>query len=150
MSDITLNDDGTASFSINLIGNINRQTYMGNFKVKCILSPLEFIKSDKLYRELLGNDSANAHSKARANAFALAQLQYRVIESPPFWENREIGGGHVEDDNVLSEVIELAIQAEEKYRNSKIEESKRLQEILSNKIKKKEIEKEPEIESVNE
>ncbi len=145
MSDIVLHDDGTASFSINIIGNVSRETYMGNFKTKCVLSPLEFIKSDRMYRELLGNDPVNAHSTARNNAFALSQLQYRLIEVPPFWENREIGGGHISDDNVLTEVIELAIQAEDKYRKLKEKEAKEIKELLTKKIKSNEVEKEPEI-----
>jgi hypothetical protein len=150
MSKITLNDDGTASFSLNVLGNISRETFMGNFQVKCILSPLEFIKADKLYRELLGEDSINAHQKARSNAFALSQLQYRVLRYPPFWENREIGGGHIDDDNVLGEVIELAIQAEEQYRTQKKKEADDIQKMLTKKIKKGEIEKELEIDKVDE
>jgi hypothetical protein len=150
MEDIVLGSDGTASFGVNIKGSVTGSTYVGNFKVKCLLSPLEFIKSDKLYRELLGQYPDQAHSVARNNAFALSQLQFRVIECPPFWENREIGGGHIEDSNVLTEVMELAITAEERYREERKKEAEELQAILTKRIQDNKIEKKPEVETIDE
>jgi len=142
MNSIILNEDGTANITITIVGEITQETYMGTFKVKCMLSPLELIKSDRLYRELLGANSSMANITARNSAFALSQLENRIIECPPFWENREIGGGHIVDANILGEVIELAIEAESRYRTKKLEELKEKKKLLTKKIKKGKVKKE--------
>ncbi|HLD91728.1 MAG TPA: hypothetical protein VI911_12075 [Patescibacteria group bacterium] len=142
MSKISLNDDGTATFYINVVGENSKETYLGTFTVKCFLSPLEFVKADKLYRDLLGPDLQNAHSVARSTSFAFAQLQQRVIKCPPFWENKEIGGGHIKDNNVLSEVLELSFMAQDEFVKSKEREVEDMQKSLTDSIRNGKIAKE--------
>lgn len=137
-----------ATFSVNILGRHSKDTYMGTFKVKCLLSPLEEIAADKRYRDLLGQNSHLAQERVRQQAFALSQLEQRVIEMPPFWENDTLPGGHIKDDNVLSEILDRAIEAQEAYLKSKEDELKARQERLTKAIKKKKIEKEPEIEEI--
>lgn len=135
----------TAKFSINITGRHSKQTYMGTFRVKCLLSPLEEIAADKRYRDLLGSNSHLAQENVRRKAFALSQLEQRVIEMPAFWENDIIPGGHIQDDNVLLEVLDIAIEAQEKYIKDKEEELEERRKRLTKKIKTKKIEKEPEV-----
>lgn len=139
----------TATFSINVVGKFSKDTYLGTFKVKCLLSPLEEIAADKRYRDLLGDNSHLAQEHIRQQAFALAQLEQRVIEMPPFWENDVLNGGHVQDTNVVLKILDLAIEAQEKYINIKEKELKERQKRLTKAIKTKKIEKEPEIEQVD-
>ncbi len=138
----------TATFGVNIVGKHSKDSYMGTFKVKCLLSPLEEIAADKRYRDLLGANSHLAQEHIRQQAFALAQLEQRVIEMPPFWENDSLPGGHIKDTNVLLHVLDLAVEAQEKYINIKEEELKERQKRLTKAIKKKKIEKEPEIDEV--
>lgn len=140
--------DKEASFGLNSIGEHSNDTYMGNFKVKCILSPLEEIAADRRYRELLGPNSHLATERVRSQAFALAQLEQRIIEHPPFWDNDTIGGGHIDDVNIILEVLDRAIESQEKYINLKKEELAERQAMLTNMIKTQEIEKDPEIDNV--
>jgi hypothetical protein len=137
-----------AKFEFNIVGKTTKESYMGKFKVKCILSPLEEIEADKTYRDLLGNNYHLADSSIKEKAFALSQLKFRVIEYPPFWDNDYIGGGHIVDSNVILEVIELAIQAQEKYVEFKEKEMKQRQDLLTKAIKNQQIEKDPEVESI--
>lgn len=139
-----------AKFDIAIDGNITKQTYIGKFKVKCLLSPLEEIEADKIYRELLGNNYHLSEDIIKQKAFALAQLKVRIIEYPPFWENDYIGGGHLPDSNVLMEVLDKAIEAQEKFIEGKIKEKKERTETLTKAIKNKTIQKEPELDSVEE
>lgn len=139
----------TAKFSINITGRHSKQTYIGTFRVKCLLSPLEEIAADKRYRDLLGANSHLAQENVRAKAFALAQLEQRVIEMPAFWENDIIPGGHIQDDNILLDVLDLAISAQEKYIKDKEQELEERRKRLTKKIKNKKIEKEPELDSQN-
>jgi len=137
-----------ASFGLNTTGEHSNETYMGNFKVKCVLSPLEEIAADRRYRELLGPNSHLATERVRSQAFALAQLEQRIIDHPPFWDNDTIGGGHIDDTNVILEVLDRAIESQEKYIEVKREELIQRQAMLTNMIKTKEIEKDPEIDNI--
>ena len=138
----------TATFSINVVGRLTKDSYMGTFKVKCLISPLEEIAADKRYRDLLGDNSHLAQEHIRQQAFALAQLEQRIIEMPPFWENDTLGGGHIKDTNVVLHVLDQAIEAQEKYVGIKEKELKERQKRLTKAIKSKKIEKEPEIEEL--
>jgi hypothetical protein len=139
-------EEGTAVFHINETGNVTRQTYMGTFKVHCILSPLDFVEADKMYREMLGaTNPADAHEHARSIAFALSQLKYRIIEEAPFWENRRLGGSHIKDDNIIITILNNAIEAEEKFREAKVKEAEEIQQRLQKAIEDKDIEKMPEL-----
>lgn len=138
----------TATFSINIVGRHSKDSYMGTFKVKCLLSPLEMIASDKRYRDLLGANSHLAQESIRQQAFALAELEQRVIEMPAFWENDSLPGGHIKDTNVLLHILDMAVEAQEKYIKIKEDELKARQDRLTKAIKKKKIEREPEIEEV--
>jgi len=140
----------TAKFTINITGRHSQATYMGTFRVKCLLSPLEEIAADKRYRDLLGSNSHLAQEHVRRQAFALSQLEQRVIEMPPFWENDIINGGHIQDDNVLLDILDLAVEAQEKYINAKAKELEERRNRLTNKIKKKKIEKQPELDAPEE
>lgn len=139
-------EEGTAVFYINEVGNVTRQTYMGTFKVHCVLSPIDFIESDKMYREMLGaTNPENAHEHARSVAFALSQLKYRIIEEAPFWENRRLGGSHIKDDNIIITILNNAIEAEERFREAKVKEAEEIQKRLQKMIENEEIEKTPEL-----
>jgi hypothetical protein len=137
-----------ATFTVNIIGRHSKSSYMGTFKVKCLLSPLEEIAADKRYRDLLGSNSHLAQERVRQQAFALAQLEQRIIAMPPFWENDTLPGGHISDDNVLLHVLDEAIEAQNKYIQGKEDELKERQQRLTKAIKKKKIEKEPELDEV--
>lgn len=138
----------TATFTINIIGRHSKDSYMGTFKVKCLLSPLEEIAADKRYRDLLGQNSHLAQERVRQQAFALAQLEQRVIAMPPFWENDTLPGGHIADDNVLLTILDEAIEAQNAYIQGKEKELKDRQARLTKAIKNKKIIKEPELEEI--
>jgi len=137
-------EDNIAIFSINIVGSDCHQSFIGTFKVKTYLSPLEIIKADKLYRELLGKDFVLAAVNAKDYSFALSQLQYRIVDAPPFWLNKEVGGGHV-DKNVILDVLEKAIEAQNLYIQQQKEESERIEKTLTEGIKKGIIEKEEDV-----
>ena len=109
---------GTAEFFVNLEAAADKSTYKGNFKVKCVLSPLDYIQSDGTYRELLGKTNPQfANEYVAQLAYALSQLKYRIISNPSWFDNSVNGikGSNV-DDRILLHVLDKAIQAEEQYR----------------------------------
>lgn len=132
-------EDGCGFFDINIIGNKTNQTYMGNFKVKCLLSPIEQIKADKLYRDLLGDNAHLASNHVAQLVYALSQLHIRVLEAPPFWNNKDMGGGHLDDENVILEVLDSAIEAQTVFIKEKKDEMEKRQKQLADMIRGKQI-----------
>lgn len=132
-------EDGYGYFDINMVGEHSNSTYMGNFKCKALLSPLEQIRADKLYRDLLGQNSHLSSNHVSQLAYALAQLSVRLVEWPPFWENNGLNGGHVKDESVILQVLELSLEAAALYVEEKQKEMIEKQEILANLIRKKKI-----------
>lgn len=145
MSDFRF-EGSKAFFDFHSVGDRTNTTFMGEFCVKCVMSPLDHLKADKLYRELLGSVNAHLASQDAKNyAFALSQLKQRVLESPDFFKNRELDGGHL-DSNVLIGLVNQAIEAEEEYKDQQDEKTKKVQEMLAKRIRSKEIEPEPDSE----
>lgn len=135
-----------AEFDFHGIGEESNTTYMGTFSVKCIISPIDHLKADRLYRELIGSTNPHLASKKAQNyAFALSQLKYRIAEAPDFFKNKEIDGGHL-DSNILIELINLCVDAEEEFKTHQDDKVKSLQDMLASRIKNKQIVKEEEAE----
>lgn len=135
-----------ATFDYAGTGNKTKTHYMGTFKVKCLLSPLDKIKIDRTYRELVGSTNPHMASKTATDyIFALSQLKYRVIESPDFFKNKEFDGGHL-DGNVLAEIINLCIDAEAEYEEMQNEKVEMLNNRLAESVKKGKLVKKEEFE----
>ena len=110
--------DNIAEFKIEVIGEQTAQTYLGEFKTKCILSIGDEIEADKAYRNLLGENLIYATQEIKELAFALAQLQVRVVESPFFW-NELKQGSQCEDRNLIFEVLNKSIEGQAKFLEEK-------------------------------
>lgn len=110
--------NSTASYEMNLTGEIGG-TYMGLFKFKTILTPLQEIEADRDYRSLLGSNAELATTHIDMMCYTLAQLKHRIIEAPPFWngENTRFPGSQIKDREILQAALEAAIIAETKYKN---------------------------------
>ena len=120
--EIRFNEEGTAEFDVKLVGDVTQQTYLGKFKVVSVMDPFQILSAGKRYRDLLGVNPAFASETELNLAFALAQLEHRIIQAPPFWNN-----GNLKDLNVIMSVFDLSVQVEEEYR---LEQKKRVEESL--------------------
>ena len=130
MSDIIF-EDSEAIFPIKTTGSTSMESFSGKFRVRTMLSPLNHIKANKLMRQLLGDHALIADELSRQYAFMLSQLHFRVISGPNWWKSdTEVDGGHIKDLNVLSEILNKSLQAEEEYR----EKQKKLFESLQDKL----------------
>jgi len=146
MSEIRF-DGSVAEFDYHGVGERTNTTYMGVFRVKTILSPMDMLKADRMYRELIGSVNPHMASKESQNfAFALSQLKIRIIESPDFYKNKELDGSHL-DSNILIDIINKAIDAEDEYKKQIDDRLKKMQELLTKRIKNNEIEREENIDT---
>lgn len=112
-------ENGQSSWNISLDGNIEG-TYRGTFKFRCVLTPTQQIAAGKEYRELLGANPTLASEHDSFLAYALTQLKYRVISSPPFWSSTSQKNGYAGDlldEEIISAVLDAAIRSEEKYKS---------------------------------
>jgi len=132
-------EDGYGIFDVNIVGTFTNQTYLGTFKVKCLLSPMEQIKADKLYRDILGSNAHLTSNHVASLAYAASQLHIRIVEHPAFWEGESIGGSHIVDENVILDVIDKAIEAQAVFVEDKKKELIERQEVLANLIRNKKI-----------
>lgn len=108
----------TATWDMRLDGNIHG-TYVGAFRFKCYLSPLEQIAADRERRELLGPQPFAANEHESFLAYALTQLKYRIVSSPPFWASQNPAKleGDIADENVIAAVLDAALGSEMKYKS---------------------------------
>jgi hypothetical protein len=116
--DIKIEGD-VATWDISAVGNI-KGTYIGTFKFRCFLTPLQQISAGREERALVGENFAFAPEHERFMAYALTQLKYRILSAPPFWASANPNGniqGDLPDTEIVSLVLGSAIDAEVKYKN---------------------------------
>jgi hypothetical protein len=114
-------DGAVATWEMRMEGNVSG-TYVGVFKFRCYLTPLQSIAAGREQRELLGNNMALATEHESFLAYALTQLKQRIISAPPFWAsaspNKSIEGD-LPDENIIEAVLDAAIRSELKYKEEK-------------------------------
>jgi hypothetical protein len=141
MSDISVDLlEGKCKFFVQIEGEIDAETYKGTFTVKGSLSPLDTIKADRRYRELMGKDIQYATDHASQLAFSLAQLNQRIVDSPDWWHNTELNGGHL-DENIIFDVFAKSIECEKEYRAKRKEQADGYKKIINEKLNSGEIAK---------
>ena len=116
-SDIKLEGD-VAVWEMKVDGSI-KGTYMGVFRFRCYLTPLQQIAAGREERELLGPNLALATEHERFLAYALCQLKYRIISAPPFWASANPSGslaGDLADEEIVASILDAATHAELKYK----------------------------------
>lgn len=137
-------EGNTATFDIAIQDDLTMETYMGNFKVKCFLNPLETIRADRIYRELIGaTNSVMAGDTAQNYAFAISQLSVRIIDCPDFFKNPnapELYGSHM-PEKVLIGVLNNSIDSETVFREQQKKAFENTQKRLLMKYKKNKIKK---------
>lgn len=125
-TDISI-EGNIATWNLVAQGDING-TYVGTFKFKCFLTPTEKLAAGREYRSLLGPNATLAFKAEDDLSFSLAQLRYRIVSSPPFW-NSAIGidgmAGDIPDENIINAVLDAAVASEFKYR-AELEQKKKI------------------------
>src|SRR5581483_5180630 len=129
-SDVII-EGNTARWDMRIEGSIYG-TYTGTFRFKCFLTPTEKLSAGRKYRELLGPNPTIALEHEDNLAFALAQLEHRIISAPPFWSStlQQNGqAGDIADENVVHEALDAAIAAQLKFA-AQLQQKKK--EVLEN------------------
>lgn len=133
LSDITLHEDGTASFVLNADGEYSG-TCRGLFKFKCFLTPLEQLGASRDYISLVGQHPELLSEGEKWIAWCIAQLKYRIIKAPPFWKTGEAFDGNV-DSNILMTVADHAIESQMLYKRRLDERKQKALETAAEALK---------------
>jgi len=102
-----------ATYDLRADGAING-TYIGQFKFRCFLTPIQKIAANREMRQLLGDQMIMAPQHESNLAFAITQLKYRIVSAPPFWSSGEVAGD-IPDSDIIMKVLNAAIEAEVQY-----------------------------------
>lgn len=109
-------EGNTAKWDMKVDGDING-TYIGEFRFRCFLTPVQQIAANREYRDMLGPNMTMAPEHESFLAYCLTQLKYRILSAPPFWGSSSVPGD-IPDDNVLLKVLDAAVSAETKFRGN--------------------------------
>ena len=128
-------ENSNATFEFSAKDERSFETYIGVFKVKCFLTPLDLLKADRVYRELIGSISPMLASTTAQNmAFALSQLSVRILEAPSFFDLKaEIPGGYL-PESILISILDKALEAEELFLKQQKKKFDKIQKKLKTKI----------------
>jgi len=116
-------EGSTAIVLVKVLDQVRDEERAGIFKFRCLLTPMDKIDIDVLNRELIGPRPFEADKNAARLAWSLAQLRYRVSEAPDWWKRdvsdksgveSTVWGSHC-DENIIVEVLNMAVDAEETY-----------------------------------
>ena len=143
-SDLTI-DGSTCSWTLPPTQGEYLGTYTGTFKFRCFLSPTQQLAASKELREMMGGAAIldgpykNVDQHEWLIAYALTQLKYRVISSPPFWtQPTQIGElpGSIPDQHIIEMVLDASVRAQQVFKDIITKER---DQVLENTIKKAEI-----------
>lgn len=116
-ADIVIENE-VATWNLNAEGPV-LGSYKGEFKFRCYLTPTQQLAVSRERRDLLGVNAVLATEDDQLLALTLANLKYRVISGPPFWESSTQQNGYVGDIpdlNVLTLILDAALSAEVKFK----------------------------------
>jgi hypothetical protein len=116
----------TVDFSVDVVGELTNNSYVGTFVAKTKLSMRETLRQDEVRRQILGVNPQSAGEDAQRVAAAIAYLSVHIVQSPDWWKELE-GGLKIEELNLLAEVnnkCQEAIDKEYKKLNEEATKAK--------------------------
>ena len=119
------------TFTIDGIGETTGQKYFGNFTTICILNVGQKHQLE-IERSRLSADLAYPSDRLRGFSLILATLNVKLIKKPDWW-NDSFGGLDLLDENIVMDVYDKIVEAENEWREAVQKEGKKSQKILSEK-----------------
>jgi hypothetical protein len=122
----------TASFTINVVGDITGEQFYGAFKTKVRLSHRDQFRQDQMRRELLGTHQEAASPRAANAAEIFSTINIHLVDAPNWWKDAD-NGLALEDDNVVGAIWEsimrLKVEAAEELKKKAQEAKGELQKL---------------------
>ena len=101
-------------FDIDVVGDTTFKKYDGQFTCRCVLTMGQKHAMELEKTRLLGN-YANPTEDLVGIAIIFANLRAKVTDGPEFWKQSQ-GGTSIKDENVLVEIYNKILKAENEWR----------------------------------
>ncbi len=92
-------------FSIHVVGERTQKTWSGDFRARRFLTHRQRLIKDKLYREYMGPNPAEAEVATHQTSLILSETAVGVSKAPQWWTD-EGNGQDLVDENVIVKVWE--------------------------------------------
>ena len=106
------------TFIFKSTGNATKKPYEGRFTVVCSLNTAQRYQVE-LEKTRLMADYRNPTDGLMGLAIVLSNLRVRITDAPEWWKQSNEGFG-IDDENVLVELYDETLKAEEKWRQTVI------------------------------
>jgi hypothetical protein len=120
--------------SVSIVGDRTSRSYSGQFTTKTVMTMKDEFQADLRRRQVIGPspDGTPPAANLQWRAFMLGQIAVKVLDAPKWWlESND--GLELEDGNVITELYEAILAAEEEV----AEDIKKESEEAMDKLKKK-------------
>lgn len=104
-------------------GSITGKSYVGSFRAKGVMTRRDQFLADAARRRIIGPNPGDALPALQGEAYMLGQLSVRIIDAPDWWR-ASANGELLEDGNVIAELYELSLTAENDLRKDISEAAK--------------------------
>lgn len=116
------------TFAIDILGEDTGLKYQGEFTVRCVLN-MAGKHQLELEKTRLMADYANPSRGLAGIAISLATIRARIVKAPDWWEETDFGA-EIIDENVILELYDRCVSAENDWRNSVKKKSEEAKEEL--------------------
>lgn len=120
--------------SVSIVGDRTGRNYNGQFTTKTVSTMKDEFQADLRRRQVIGPspDGTPPASNLQWRAFMIGQISTKVLDAPKWWID-SYDGLELEDSNVITELYEAVLKAEEEI----TEDIKKESEEAMDKLKKK-------------
>jgi hypothetical protein len=87
-------------------GEVTGSRFLGDFKVKVVLSNSERLAEARLYKNFLPNDQS-VSPRDRADAIVLSELAVKVIDGPDWWKESDSGKNMVDMEPLYALLVKI-------------------------------------------
>lgn len=106
--------DTIATVHLDSIGERTKSRWVGQFKIKRVLSHADQFALERMYAALLPSRDREISEDVRLRAAAIAELYVRVLEGPEWWNGTRYGQQMVDTDP-LYDLVGLCSDEEKKW-----------------------------------
>jgi hypothetical protein len=100
--------------NLDSLGDRTKARWVGQFRIKCVLTNADRFKLDRMYAELLPPRDREVDEEVRLRAATIAELSVRVVDGPEWWSSTR-GGQLMADKAPLYDLIVMCNEEEKKW-----------------------------------
>ena len=100
--------------NLDSLGDRTKQRWVGQFRVKCVLTNADRFRLERLYAELLPSREREVDEEIKLRAATIAELSVRIVDGPDWWTATR-GGQLMADKAPLYDLIVMCNNEEKQW-----------------------------------